>query len=199
MPRATPDGMKVCSKCKENKKVEEFGKHKGEEDGRQWHCKSCVKQAAHLYYTRTKEVQNAKSMLWVKNNPEKAREARLRYYEKNKEKLKKRSRDWYAANIEKAREANKRSYFKNQETCQARTNLWRANNKERCRESRLAWGRSNKDKLKAQNLRVREKLTDGVVASILGFKVSCVPPELIELKRLQIQIKRELKQQEQCK
>lgn len=199
MPRATPDGMKVCSKCRENKEVGEFGRGLRNSDGLQPHCRICRKQEAHLHYLKTKSAQNARSMAWVKNNPDRAREKRLKHYERNKERLAKKSRDWREENRDKALEICKRYYLKNKEKCLARSKGWKERNKEQVKTSRLAWGRNNKDKLKAQNTRIREKLTNGVVASILGFRTSQVPSELIELKRLQIQIKREIKQQEQAK
>ena len=169
MPMATPDGMKVCSKCMENKSVGEFNRHRGEPDGLKLHCMVCIKQETRMYYLR------------------------------NREKLINKSRVWAEENRDKTREANRRSYAKYKEERLAKANAWKQNNKDKNKASVLAWRAANPDRVKIQNRKVREKLTDGVVASMLGFRTGNIPPGLIETKRLQIQIKREIKQQEQAK
>lgn len=55
--RATADGMKVCSKCRLNREVAWFSKHKGQADGLQPYCKECKRARAKanhmkLRYTR---------------------------------------------------------------------------------------------------------------------------------------------------
>lgn len=41
--RATPDGMKVCSKCRKNREIVWFSKKKTKVDGLQVSCKECVR------------------------------------------------------------------------------------------------------------------------------------------------------------
>ena len=50
-------GTKVCSKCKRELPISEFGKNKYEKDGLQSCCKVCKKQIQRIYYERTREVQ----------------------------------------------------------------------------------------------------------------------------------------------
>ena len=141
--------MKTCSKCKVEKQLTEFSKHKRCKDGFRYNCKSCVK----AYREANKGEINAKQKDYYDANKDKAkayREAnkdKKRAYNKaynkaNREKLKARSKAWNEANKDKLKdycEANKdkkRAYNK----------AWREANKDNIKDYREA----NKDKRNAQ-------------------------------------------------
>lgn len=136
MPRATPDGMKVCSKCRKNKPVGEFGKHSKQEDGLRLDCKICSRLA-----TRA----------WQQANPEKVK-------------------------LQKKLNPGKKETIKNR---------------------KARWRHAHPELVKSAKKRSLAKLPDYYCLHCL--RLSSAPPELIELKRLQVQIKRELKRQEQSK
>jgi hypothetical protein len=50
--------LKLCSGCKENKKIDEFYKNKRMEDGRSNYCISCTKENSQKYYQRKKEKES---------------------------------------------------------------------------------------------------------------------------------------------
>jgi 5-methylcytosine-specific restriction endonuclease McrA len=73
--------MKVCTKCKEEKPLEEFSKNSNSSDGRQYQCKVCKAAyraskaadiAAHrkVYYAANKEKIAAYSKKYAKENKE---------------------------------------------------------------------------------------------------------------------------------
>jgi hypothetical protein len=64
--------MKSCSKCKENKLVEEFHKNRRAPDGLEYYCKSCVSVRMKVQYNASLESR---------------RKASRTSYHKNKEKL----------------------------------------------------------------------------------------------------------------
>ena len=121
---------------------------------------------------------------WQKKNPERVKELRQNYVTKNKEHVKqlaKAGRDRrFAENPEKVRQARKDVREKQ-----------KAKDPERYIEMRRAYIRKSSKKLVAE-------ITEGYVAHLLskstGFRLhaSAVPKELIEAKRLQLMIKREL-------
>ena len=90
--------MKKCSKCKEEKPLEDFNKNKRSKDGRQSSCKEC------------KREQNKQ---WYENSKEKIREQKKRYRENNKEKILERKKRYRENNKEKIRECDKRYYENN--------------------------------------------------------------------------------------
>lgn len=154
---------KRCTKCGEIKDVGEFYKAKRTKDGLRPECKECSREV----YKEYRE-----------NNPEKVRERSKKYRENNPEKEKKRLREWYKNNTEKVKESTK---------------TWQKNNPEKVKESYKKWQKNNPEKVKEREAKKRLNLTDSCVANILHIPVATLrqlPPELIELKRNIIKLKR---------
>jgi hypothetical protein len=108
---------KVCSKCKEEKEVCEFGKRKNSKDGISQECKSCINKYFKKYFenNNTKEYKK----MYREKNKEKIKETDKKYREENKEKINQKLREWRKLNneklkeyYEKSKETNKR-YIKN--------------------------------------------------------------------------------------
>jgi len=97
----------------------------------------------------------------------------------NKALAKERSAAWYAANAELVKK---------------RSAAWKAENPERAREIRRTWEEKNPDKIRAKRIAEVTRLPDHYVAKRLGLGMSQIPRELIELKRVQLQITRKLKE-----
>ena len=58
--------MKECSKCKENKDLTEFNKHKTNKDGLKGDCKVCAAANQKEWYKKNKEVVIAKNKEYYK-------------------------------------------------------------------------------------------------------------------------------------
>lgn len=206
MPRATPDGMKVCSKCKENKKVEEFCKNPRTADGLVSTCRVCSNARLKAWRIAnpekaraqgTSEKARARIAAWRARNPEKAKAHAARWYRANSEKAKASSAAWRISNPEKVQAH--RTSEKERARIAAYRDAWKAANPEKVKAYARAWVEANPEKVRATRARLISIVCPSYAAKALGLPLALVPPELIELKRLQIQIKRELKQQEQCK
>jgi hypothetical protein len=97
--------MKMCSKCKNEKSLDEFFNNKSTKDGKSNYCKNCHtletknrkynyhydrKNYSKEYYLKNKERLKPIRELWKQNNKQKQSELSKNWYEKNKiEKLKK--------------------------------------------------------------------------------------------------------------
>lgn len=92
--------MKICTKCKESKIEDYFGKDKNREDGLNLWCKECIS----LYYELNKE----KRKNYYKENKEKINNNSLKYRQNNKEKVKTYSDIYRQNNKEKIN-----SYYRN--------------------------------------------------------------------------------------
>jgi len=113
--------MKVCTKCKVQKKLTEFSKAKQNKDGYLGKCKPCEKESSKEYYEKNKEkiIQRAK-----------------KYYKKNLEKIK-----IYRENKkERDRDISKKYEKKKQK--------WKT---EKSKEYQIRYRENNKEKLKKQN------------------------------------------------
>lgn len=98
--------VKVCSKCKEEKPLEEFHKQKGGKYGVNSRCKSCRK----AYQEANKEKIKKRGKAYYESNKDKIKAYYKAYREANKEKNKAYQKAYYKANKDKSkayREANK--------------------------------------------------------------------------------------------
>lgn len=85
---------KVCSKCKEEKPFEKFGKGKSKYELKS-RCKDCRREEKKEYR---------------KNNKEKITKANKKYYEENKEIITKKRKNYYETNKEKIMRKKRRKY-----------------------------------------------------------------------------------------
>jgi len=132
---------KICSKCKEEKDVSEFGVDNKRKDKLYVYCKICTNNIGKESYQKNKEAKKESEKKYRKNNLEKIKETKKRWALKNPDKIKQKAKRWRIKNIEKSRESS---------------NKWRINN-------------LNKDKLRGQN-RINN-INDNYVAHILHIPV----------------------------
>jgi hypothetical protein len=85
---------KVCSKCKEEKEVCEFGKRKDSKDGLRSECKSCAKE----WRLKNREHLLKYNKNWKNSNSEHVYHYHKKYKEENDEELKKYQKEWYLQN-----------------------------------------------------------------------------------------------------
>ena len=95
---------KICNKCKEEKKICEFGIHNSTKDRLRTSCKECRKIDGKIY--RENNVKKRKETLqnWYNKNPNYNKE----YYLNNFEYLNKKNKEWYTLNTERHRETSKK-------------------------------------------------------------------------------------------
>ena len=65
--------MKTCTKCKELKELNQFGKDLTRKDGLNCYCKACIRIHSKTYYKANPEKNKAKNKAWDKANPGKRR------------------------------------------------------------------------------------------------------------------------------
>ena len=90
--------MKICTKCKEDKVIDDFSFDKRSCDGRQSSCKSCGNLQAREYRKNNKQLVNSTVKAYRAKNREITRAYAKKHYQANNEFLKQKSRDWRANN-----------------------------------------------------------------------------------------------------
>lgn len=124
---------KVCTKCKIEKNVTDFGNDKAKSDGKHPSCKSC------------KSVSDKR---YKQNNQDKVKENDKKYYQKNSEKIKDRAREWYLDNKEHHLAVSKQ---------------WRLDNQEKWKEGKRKWNEANKSKMMEYNNKyIKEKYQNDI-------------------------------------
>ncbi len=225
--------MKTCSKCGEEKPLDEYRLRKSGQNGKEYYDNQCrqrfnsgrkAKDAA--YRERHRERVREQGRRWARDNKEQT----SRYYQANKETIDKRNREyaikhkehletkrreWYEANREYVLEKNReyrranpefgrRSYQKymanpeNREKVNAYMREARQRPERKVRDREYARMASQRPHNRAQSIaykrKKREKIDDCYIKHIFkqNLGVKNPPQELIELKRVQLKIHREL-------
>jgi hypothetical protein len=106
---------KICSKCKEEKELCDFGVCNSNKDGLKSTCKVCRKIEGKIYRENNAGKREETIKNWYNKNPEYNRN----YYINNTELINKQNKKWYENNKEKHRENDK---------------IWREKNIESVRE-----------------------------------------------------------------
>lgn len=150
-------------------------------------CITCKKEKDDVCFTNnTKSCDSCKERKRIKN---------AIYREKNKERVKEYAKKWYVENREKVRADNQKWYTENREKVIAKSQKWQAENREKNRESSRKWYTENPEKARAIQKRKVQRLDDHYIAVALKVPVEELrkSPDLLEAKRIQIQIHRLVK------
>ncbi|EOJ2848600.1 hypothetical protein [Klebsiella quasipneumoniae] len=101
--------MKKCSRCGEEKTLDNFGKNKRKADGLHYWCKSCCSAHKKEHYQQNKEILSEKSKIYYQlkgdeiksrvrrrywENPESHRKSAIEYQRENREAAYKRQAEW---------------------------------------------------------------------------------------------------------
>ena len=71
--------MKTCRKCSKSLPETEFYREKRTKDGLRTYCKSCSRACARADHAKNRERNNARSLQYFKDHPEKKKEYQERY------------------------------------------------------------------------------------------------------------------------
>lgn len=85
---------KVCSKCKEEKTLDQYGKNCMSKDGLRPDCRSCKSIQRKEYYRKNQERSRLATIKWGEKNPEKKSDAGKAWYSKNKDRHKESGKKW---------------------------------------------------------------------------------------------------------
>jgi len=188
---------RVCSKCKVDKTFDSFGKDASKKQGIRSQCNICNKEAANAWREANPEKVKAATKAWYEANPEKAKARSKAWREANPERVKAATKAWRKANPEKAKARSKAWRKANPEKAKAMSKAWREANPEKAKAMSKAWREANPERLKAIRKAYVNRLTDAYVAGLLAINRDQCPQELIELKRINVLITREIRKQ-QC-
>ena len=144
------------------------------------------------YYSENREEILARDKI-KRATPESKERLRI-YYLKNKEAVCLRSKKWVKENQEKARKTHKNWYAKNREYAIKRSVEWHKENPEKTRAIGRKYMLNNKEKYSIKSKASAANLDDSYIKNLFSGKlgVKNPPQELIELKRVQLKIYREL-------
>jgi hypothetical protein len=127
--------MKMCNKCNQEKKLNEFSKDSSKIDNLDPCCKICKQIKAKAYYVKDKEKHIKRTSIYIKCNKEKHKNLMDSWYKSNKDNLKPQYQKYYQENKDKLVEYSL---------------IYQNNNKEKYNQYQKEWRLKNKDKLNNQ-------------------------------------------------
>ena len=187
---------KQCKQCKEIKPLEKFTKDKTMKDDYRNYCRLCERVRAaptqRRYWLENKErlskYSKVRTKLWRLNNKEKIRARQKIWVEENAERLKLYRHQHYMDNWGEFKRKQTIYRAKNKDKINERVKAYRniPENKEHKKQIGKIYARKNIDSL--ADMYILQLLYKGQ-----KYKDNKVPKELIEAKRMQLLIKREVK------
>ena len=148
--------MKICTKCKLTKELNEFGIRKASKDGLSYICKSCKKICDKENQIKNKDKIKNKQALYYKTNKDKIKINSTNYYYLNKENIDEKNRTSYYDNKEKRLNNAKIYYYNNKEKILTKIKENYDNNPDKFIDKSKNNYLNNKDKYLAYNKKYKE-------------------------------------------
>jgi hypothetical protein len=139
----TEEVKKVCTKCREEKSLNEFYVRRVSRDGLTSKCKKCKTEYAKQGYIKYIDRIKVSGKTWRDNNLQKRLENNKR---------------WKSANPEKYKAAIKNWRLNNKERTKNTAKIWYIENIDRVRENGKKWNAKNIDRVRASRRRASEKI-----------------------------------------
>lgn len=183
---------KKCTKCLEEKRLDEFYKNKNSKDGLTHTCKTCNKKQGNEWHKNNLDRSRERSRKYQAEHPKKEGyiDYLKRYYKENVEKYKEYRKRWSMENAEKKKETNKKWVSENKERVLEIKRKWRARNSETTKRKRIDRYLKNKEKELSNNKEWRNNNPEKMVAysltrraKVKGNGGTITPKEWIDLKQ----------------
>lgn len=121
---------KICTKCKEDKTLENFYFRKNL-NKYETRCRECIKKEKQLWEEKNKEKHKQQSKIWKQNHKEEIKQYNKEYKLKNKEKIDKQNQEYREKNRKKCCDATKLYYKNNKQKVNERQNEYRKRRKQK--------------------------------------------------------------------
>jgi len=166
---------------------------KGVQKHQQATCKPCMTVYQKSYYEANKERIQEQIREWNKQHPNYTRDWQKENSEKHKQ---------HRENARpRARERAKEKYWENPEAARLKVRQYKAANIETVKAKKKEWNESNRPHLRAYYNKQTKQLSDSYIRNKLAanhkrertLRSEDIPQELVELKRFQLLLRRELK------
>jgi hypothetical protein len=158
--------------------------------------------ASRRYYEDNREKINAKKMERRKRPDVQAKESEYnkKWRDNNRQKIRDRDKQYRACHVDEIKASRKRWYHKNRDREIEKAIGWKKAHPEEVKRTLRLWYDKNKDRVNRRSRYRGKILTDSYVRQILCSKsplrAEHITPDIIALKRLEIKLKRNLKEQE---
>ena len=154
--------IKTCSRCREAKPLDEFGRDAHQVDGKNTRCKSCVRTISAESRVRNPEASREKVRRWVEKNPLAIADYRYRTKDDKRQK----NAEWAKKNPEKVAEKSRAYRERNSAKVAMRQRAYREDHKELISGLKKAWNDNNKNKNAAYGAKRRQSAKYSLEAAV---------------------------------
>ena len=126
--------MKICTKCKIEKSLDEFYNNRRRKDGKTSHCKACASACDKTRYVANRDTR---------------RKQHKAHYEANRDAIRERQKAARDADPEKFNARNRKDYEDNREARRARRKEYHEENREAIRERKKVYHRDHPEVFRA--------------------------------------------------
>lgn len=141
------EGMKICSICKRELTIDNFGKCKRTKAGLRYDCKECHRKSSKEYRTANKDKIKESSKQYREKNHDKLITHARKYYEDNVEYKADYAKKYRAENPEKISIRGKKYHNENKFKISIYRVKYKEENIEKIRVQRMKYSKDNKDKI----------------------------------------------------
>lgn len=164
--------MKICTKCKKEKSLDNFSKNKNNKDGFQVYCKECFNKNNLIYHKNNKEKKKKYAKQYALKNKEKSQ----KYYQDHKLQILKRQTTYNLKNKENKSQYDKiyNSLEENKIRKYKLAKKWREENKEHIRERNRKYMKTYR--IISFNCKLRENISHYIrkyLTQNLSYKKDC--------------------------
>jgi hypothetical protein len=191
---------KVCYICKKEKSLDEF--YNSKRNGKRYECKECSRERVVKYRIENPDKISEKQKKWWKSNWNKKKKYRENYKETHREEINERAKKYRMNNFEQVKKTNREQYEKNREKMISAVRKYRLKNIELVKIRNSLYQKKNIEKYRILKKRLRHELNDSYVVRLIKTSTGINKdeiyswPHLIKLKRTNVLLKREIKQQQ---
>lgn len=151
MAEAILPQAKTCTKCRLDKPLDEYHKHKRGKYGLQPKCKSCVLEENAAYKAVHREEGRAYNKAYYEQNRDEVLAKHAQWAKGNREKVSAKSKRWRDACPERAKEVRDRYNSANVEKTRARSKQYREENRDAFLAAQAKWREANREHIAAYN------------------------------------------------
>ena len=189
---------KICTKCGEEKAFIEYYTDISSKSGYRCECKLCSRKMKKISYKKHRKQRLKENSKYYASNKKQCLENFKSYYKKNKEIIRINQSEYAKKNKDKIREQQLKYQKDNEELIKKRSKDYHIKNKDKIHDRNKKWRKENRQLLIDYSIKNKhkKKLTNSYANRLIiknsNLKTNEVPKELTELKKVQLQLHREI-------
>jgi hypothetical protein len=148
---------KICTKCKIEKEISEFGNEKRSKDGLKSFCKNCINKSNREYKRKDLEKERRRQKEYDQEHKKERKEYNKKRYQEKRDKILEKNKKWREENKEHCKEQKSRYYQEHKEEVKDQGKKWRQENPEKEKERHIKYNQEHPGKIEKYRKEYNQK------------------------------------------